>query len=56
MNYAWIEDGVVTNMIVLLPANAHEFPNAVAVHGLPVGIGDEYRDGKFRRNGKEIRG
>lgn len=55
MNYALIENGIVTNIICLLPMNADEFPNAVATEGLPVDIGDTYEDGRFYRNGEEIR-
>ena len=35
MNYAWIENGVVTNLIYLLPSNAAEFPHAVPLGGVP---------------------
>lgn len=54
MNYALIENDIVTNIIVLLPGNASDFPDTAPVGDKPVGIGDEYRDGKFYRNGKEI--
>lgn len=54
MNYAIIENGVVGNVIVLRPANAGEFPGAVALHDRPVGIGDSYQDGKFWRDGEEV--
>ena len=54
MNYAIIENGVVGNVIVLRPANAGEFPGAVALHDRPVGIGDTYQDGKFYRGGQEV--
>ena len=54
MNYAIIENGVVGNVIVLRPANAGEFPGAVALHDRPVGIGDSYQDGKFYRDGEEV--
>ena len=54
MNYAIIENGVVGNVIVLRPANAGEFPDAVALHDRPVGIGDSYQDGKFWRDGEEV--
>lgn len=54
MNYAIIENGVVGNVIVLRPANAGEFPSAVALHDRPVGIGDTYSDGRFRRDGEEV--
>ena len=54
MNYTIIENGVVGNVIVLRPANAGEFPGAVALHDRPVGIGDTYSDGRFRRDGEEV--
>lgn len=55
MNYALIdESGNVTNIIVLLPGNAKDFPNAVPCGEKPVGIGDIYQDGKFYREGEEI--
>lgn len=54
MNYAIIENGAVTNVIVLRPANAGDFPGAVALHDRPVGIGDTYQDGKFYRGGQEV--
>ena len=54
MNYAIIQNGVVVNMIVIAPYNTSDFPGAVPVGDKPVGIGDEYRDGKFWRDGAEI--
>lgn len=54
MNYALIENGIVINMIVIAPYNLSDFPSAIPVGDKPVGIGDEYRDGKFYRDGKEI--
>lgn len=54
MKYAIIENGVVTNTIVLLPYNAAEFPNAVDTGERPVQIGDTYENGKFYRNGAEV--
>ena len=54
MRYAIIENGVVGNVIVLRPANAGEFPSAVALGDRPVGIGDTYSDGRFRRDGEEV--
>lgn len=54
MNYALIENNVVVNIIYLSPSNAKEFPGAVLLNGIPVGIGDTY-DGKyFYRNGNRI--
>lgn len=54
MNYAIIENGAVANVIVLRAANAGDFPGAVALHERPVGIGDTYSDGRFRRDGEEV--
>lgn len=54
MNYAQIENGIVTNIIYLHPMNADEFPNAVEIGDLPVAIGDSYTEGKFYRDGEEI--
>ena len=54
MNYALVEDGMVTNLIWLYPANAAEFPNAVAAGDRPVAIGDAYADGAFTRGGEPV--
>lgn len=54
MRYAWIENGVVTNIIVLNDRNAGDFPKAVKLGDRPVAIGDSYADGKFYRNGAEV--
>lgn len=54
MRYAIIENGAVVNIIALRPANAGDFPGAVALHDRPVGIGDTYSDGKFWRDGAEV--
>ena len=54
MNYALIENGVVSNIIALRSSNAADFPGAVALGGRPAGIGDSYADGKFYRDGAEI--
>ena len=54
MNYALIENGVVSNIIWLYEGNAGEFPGAVALGDRPVLIGDTYEDGKFYRNGTEV--
>lgn len=55
MNYALIENSVITNIIALNSENAHEFPNAVNVDEYPVGVGDTYVDGVFYRNGFAIK-
>ena len=54
MRYAIVTGGEVTNVIVLRETNAGDFPDAVALHDRPVGIGDSYQDGKFFRDGKEV--
>lgn len=54
MDYALIENGIVTNMIYLHPMNADEFQDAVPTSGLPIQIGDTYENGKFYRDGEEI--
>lgn len=54
MNYALIENGVVTNIIWLHPKNIVEFPNAVPVNQLLVCIGDTYMDGSFYRDGERL--
>lgn len=38
MNYALIENGVVTNIIWLYSANAADFPSAVPCGDLPVAV------------------
>lgn len=55
MRYALIDNGVVTNTVVLLPYNANDFPNAVNIDDRPVQIGDTYEDGSFYRNSTKIR-
>ena len=47
MNYAIVENGIVTNIIVLNDDNAQDFPNAIPTNGLFVAIGDTYADGQF---------
>lgn len=54
MNYALIENGIVTNIIWLSPSNVADFPGAVAYGERPVQIGDEYREGDFYRNGEKV--
>lgn len=54
-DYALVEDGVVTNVIWLAAENVPEFPGAVGIGDLPVVIGDSYADGKFFRDGKEVK-
>lgn len=54
MRYAVIEDGVVTNIIVLYPSNAKDFPSAVPCGGIPVAIGDTYDGTHFYRDGQQV--
>ena len=54
VNYALIEDGVVTNIIWLSYTNADDFPNAVAMGDLPVAIGDTWDGEYFYRDGQRI--
>ena len=54
MNYAWIENGVVTNLIWLYPANAAEFPGAVPLGGVPAAIGDTWDGAQFLRDGQPV--
>lgn len=54
MNYALIENRIVTNLIWLYEGNAHEFPNAVPTGDRPVAIGDAYADGAFYRDGERV--
>ena len=55
MNYALIENGVVTNVIWLYPDNEAAFPNAIRIdEGRPVAIGDTYVEGRFYRDGAEV--
>lgn len=54
MDYALIENGVVTNVIWLLPQNAEDFPGAVPLDDVPAGIGDTYKDGVFYRDGERV--
>ena len=54
VNYALIENGIVTNIIWLYPGNASDFPNAVPLGDVPAGIGDTYADGVFYRDGEKV--
>lgn len=55
MNYAIIRNGIVINIIYLHPSNANNFSNAIPYGDLPIMIGDMYSNGKFYRNGSEIK-
>ena len=52
MNYALIENGVVTNLIWLYSGNEADFPSAAPCGELPVAIGDTYDGQDFYRDGK----
>lgn len=54
MNYALIENGVVTNIIWLYSANAGDFPTAVPCGDVPVAIGDTYDGQDFYREGEKV--
>ena len=54
MNYALIENNIITNIIWLHPGNVNDFPNAVSLNDVPASIGDTYIDGVFYRNGERI--
>lgn len=54
MNYALVENGIVTNIIWLYETNADEFPSAVKLGERQVEIGDTYEDGRFYRDGVEV--
>ena len=51
LNYAMIENGIVTNVIWLCASNAMDFPNAVCVGDRLVAAGDAYANGVFTRDG-----
>ena len=54
MNYAVVENGTVTNIIWLYPANASDFPSAVPCGEIPVAIGDTYDGEHFYRGGERV--
>ena len=54
MNYALIENGVVTNLIWLYPSNAADFPNAVPMGDIPAAIGDTWDGERFYWNGERV--
>ena len=56
MKYALLENGVVTNIIILLPFNIQDFPNAIKLNDIPAGIGDTYNaeEDRFYHNGEPI--
>lgn len=52
--YALVENGVVTNVMVLYPPSAAEFEGAVPCGDLPVAIGDTYDGEHFYRGGERV--
>lgn len=52
--YALVENGVVTNVMVLYPPNAAEFEGSVPCGDLPVAIGDTYDGEHFYRGGERV--
>lgn len=52
--YAIVENGVVTNVMVLYPPNAAEFEGAVPCGEIPVSIGDTYDGEHFLRDGVQV--
>ena len=55
MIYAKINNNIVTNIIELLPAEAHLYPDCIPIEYLSIQIGDEYNNGTFLRNGEIIK-
>lgn len=54
MRFAIVEENKITNVIVLNPETAEEFPNAVTIpENIFAGIGDTYRDGRFYHENPE---
>lgn len=54
MNYALIENGVVTNIIWLYSGNAGDFPSAVPCGDVPVAIDDTWDGEHFYREGVRV--
>ena len=54
MEYAWIQNGTVVNIISLSPSNAKDFACAIALNGMAVQAGDRYENGAFYRNGEKL--
>ena len=54
MNYALLDNGIVTNIIWINLEQQSEFQPGAPTGDLPVMIGDTYENGKFYRNGKEV--
>lgn len=54
MNYAMVENGIVTNVIWLYSINAADFPSAVPCRDIPAAIGDTYDGEHFYRGGERV--
>lgn len=54
-SYAMIKDDAVINVISIRRSQASEFPNCVELGDIPVMIGDTYLEGRFYRDGAEIK-
>ena len=54
MNYAIVEDGIVTNIVVLYPMGAKDFPEAVPCGDVPVFVGYRDEGEHFYRAGKRV--
>lgn len=54
MRYAIITDGVVTNVIILYPGNAADFPSAMPCGDVPAAIGDTWDGEHFYRAGEQV--
>lgn len=52
--YALVENGMVTNVMVLYPPSAAEFEGAVPCGEIPVAIGDTYDGEHFYRGGERV--
>ena len=52
--YALVENGVVTNVMVLYPPSAAEFEGAVPCGEIPVAFGDTYDGEHFYRAGERV--
>lgn len=53
--YAMIKNGAVENIIELRQAQEEEFPGCVPCGDYPVWLGDAFQDGRFYREGQEIK-
>lgn len=54
MRYAMVENGTVTNILWLCPANAGDFPTAQPLGDIPAAIGDSFENGAFYRDGSPV--